>query len=132
MFNRIISAAILAGLFAAGSVSATGLNGWVAGVNGNSSSVTTGGSKSETAANGNGYAANATLNAGAGLSYASGSFSPSGVVTSSGAGSVSTGFSGSTTFGSASGNTAGAVGTDVNSGAWGSFKASGFGGFLNW
>lgn len=109
-----------------------GLSGWKAKVDAGSSSVSTGGSMSETQAWGNGLTANATVNSTGGYASAGGDFSPHGASTYSEQSSYSNGLSGSVTFGNAVGNTAGGQGTDVNAGAWSTFKSGGFGGSIGW
>ena len=115
--------------FATGSFSA-GLAGWKADVAGSASSSSSGGSLSETSAQGNGFAANATINATGGEAKAWGSFSSQGVQTGTAQGTYSAGASGSVKWGNATSQTAGGQGTDTNSYAGGSFKAGGFGGWL--
>ncbi len=107
-----------------------GLSGWKADASGNASSVSTGGSMSETSAQGNGYAANATVNATGGQAQAWGGYNHQGVNVGTNQSSFSNGQSGSVKYGNATSQTAGGQGTDVNSGAWGSFKSGGYGGWL--
>ena len=127
---------ILAGLalaLVAGQAAATGFgagaSGWTGKVEAGSSSVSTGGSMSETSAQGNGFAANLTANTTAGESKAWGSVNQHGVTTGTAQSSVSGGFSGSVKYGNASSQTAGGQGTDVNAQSYGSFKTAGFGGY---
>lgn len=114
---------------ATGSFSA-GLSGWKGSVDAGASSVSTGGSMSETSAQGNGFAANATINATGGEAKAWGSVNPQGVQTGTYQSSFSGGASGSVKYGNATSQTAGGQGTDVNSASYGSFKSGGYGGWL--
>lgn len=109
-----------------------GLQGWTGKVEAGASSVSTGGSMSETSAQGNGFAANATVNATGGEAKAWGSVNHQGVQTGTYQSSFSTGVSGSVKYGNAQSTTAGGQGTDVNAGSYGSFKSGGYGGYLGW
>lgn len=109
-----------------------GLQGWTGKVEAGASSVSTGGSMSETAAADNGFAANATLNATGGEAKAWGSVNHQGVQTGTYQSSFSGGASGSVKYGNATSQTAGGQGTDVNSASYGSFKTGGYGGYLGW
>lgn len=99
-------------------------------VNAGAGSVSAGGSMSETAAAGNGYAFSANANAGGGSSYAGGNVARDGVTTWSGVDSFSAGGSLSFGGGNYSSEAAGGNGTDVNSYSSGSWTQSGFGGSL--
>ena len=105
---------------------------WSGQITAGSSSVSTGGSMSATAAADNSFAINGTANATGGESKAWGSFSPQGVQTGTAQSSYSTGTSGSLKWGNATSQTAGGQGTDVNSASFGSFTKSGGGGFIGW
>lgn len=130
--KKLILVLALSALSFAASATGFSLGGgtWSGKIDAGSSSVSVGGSQSETSATNTGFAANATLNATGGESKAWGAFNQQGVQTGTAQSSYSAGASGSLKFGSATSQTAGGQGTDVNSAAFGSFTKSGGGGFL--
>lgn len=98
------------------------IDSWSGGTSGYASSATTGGSMAQGNVNNTGVSAQFTANEGSGHSYAGAAVGQGDVVTYSGGGSHAANVSAGFTAGQAGGSTAGAVGTDFKSEAFGSFE----------
>lgn len=125
----LVTAAALATTPNSGSFNAGGWGGYA---NGGASSVSSGGSMSETATSQNGYAYSANANNGGGSAYAGGSVGYDGVDAWSGVDSFSQGGSLSFGGGNYTSNATGGNGTDVSSYASGQWVTGGFGGYAGW
>lgn len=131
MKKVIVSAALFFGSVGLASASGFGANlgvggqleTWGGSTGGYASSATNGGSMAQGNVNGTGFSAQFTANEGAGHSYAGAGVGHGEVVTYSGGGSYASNVSAGFTAGQAGGTTAGAVGTDFSSEAWGNFES---------
>lgn len=132
MFKKtLLSVALLAASGSVALASGFGFGGqvesWSGSTGGYASSATTGGSMAQGNVNNTGLSAQFTANEGGGYANASAHHGGNEVVTYSGGGSHAANVSAGFTAGQAGGATAGAVGTDFSSEAWGSFE-TGFAG----
>lgn len=96
---------------------------WSGSTSGYASSATNGGSMAQGNVNKTGFSAQFTANDGAGHAYSGANVSHGDAVTYSGGGSHAANVSAGFTAGQAGGSTAGAVGTDFKSEAFGNFEA---------
>lgn len=103
---------------------------WSGNVNAGASSMTTGGSMSETGAHKNGYAFAGNANAGGGSAYAGGNVHSNGIDAWSGVDSFTLGGSAAFGGGNYAADAAGGNGTDVSSYSSGTWAQGGFGGYV--